>query len=81
MILSEQMHIARYNIGRKAVPNAFVADGIEGVGNGKAMVAPKPVLVKAAMPPSKPPRKCLPRPTKLHSEMLARVKIALSPFT
>jgi hypothetical protein len=31
MILSEQTQIARYNIGRKAVPNAFVADGIEGV--------------------------------------------------
>jgi hypothetical protein len=32
MILSEQIHVARYNIGRKTVPDAFVADGIEGVG-------------------------------------------------
>jgi hypothetical protein len=41
MILSEQIHIARYNIGRKAVPNAFIADGIEGVG-----LHPKIVVIR-----------------------------------
>jgi hypothetical protein len=41
MILSEQKQVARYNIGRNAVPNAFVADGIEGVG-----LHPKIVVVR-----------------------------------
>ena len=41
MILSEQKQIARYNIGRNAVPNAFVADGIEGAG-----LHPKIVVIR-----------------------------------